>query len=404
MPEKIFIVDDDLVNRKLLAAILKKEGYALLEARDGEEAVELAFREMPDLILLDIMMPKKDGYEVCAELKGDNRMANVPIIFLSAKTQAEDKIKGLDLGGADYVTKPFDRGEVLARVKTQLKIAGLTKEVIKANEALVKKQEALDEDLKAAAGIQRSLLPKEPPDAGIVDVAWRFMPCDRIGGDIFNMIRLDETHWGIYMLDVSGHGVPSALVAVSASQILRPQQGLVLKKSIKPPPFYEVVSPAEVLNLLDQEYPIERFNKFFTISYIVLDTEDKSIRYSNAAHPPPILLHGDGEMELLDKGGTIIGMGGLLPFEEGKKQARAGDKLFIYTDGIVEYQDKDGGFYGDERFHRELQRLRKMSISDLVDGIIDSIMDFGDDNPPRDDVTLLGIEFKGEPGGVECEE
>ncbi|MBT3368827.1 MAG: response regulator, partial [Nitrospina sp.] len=111
MPEKIFIVDDDLVNRKLLAAILKKEGYGLLEAKDGEEAVELAFREMPDLILLDIMMPKKDGYEVCAELKGDNRMANVPIIFLSAKTQAEDKIKGLDLGGADYVTKPFDRGE-----------------------------------------------------------------------------------------------------------------------------------------------------------------------------------------------------------------------------------------------------------------------------------------------------
>jgi sigma-B regulation protein RsbU (phosphoserine phosphatase) len=397
MSEKIFIVDDDLVNRKLLAAILKKEGYALLEAKDGEEAVELAFREMPDLILLDIMMPKKDGYEVCVELKGDDRMANVPIIFLSAKTQAEDKIKGLDLGGADYVTKPFDRGEVLARVKAQLKIAGLTKEVIKANEELFNKQEALDEDLKAAAGIQRSLLPQEPPDAGIVDVAWQFMPCEKIGGDIFNMIRLDETHWGIYMLDVSGHGVPSALVAVSASQILRPQQGLVLKKSIKPPPFYEVVSPAEVLNLLDREYPIERFNKFFTISYIVLDTENKRIRYSNAAHPPPILLHGDGEMELLDKGGTIIGMGGLLPFEEGEKQVRSGDKLFIYTDGIVEYQDKDGGFYGDERFHRELQRLKGRPISDLVNGIIDSIMDFGDNNPPQDDVTLLGIEFKGEP-------
>lgn len=141
------------------------------------------------------------------------------------------------------------------------------------------------------------------------------MPCERIGGDIFNMVRLDETHWGIYMLDVSGHGVPSELVAVSASKILCPQQGLVLKKTIKPSPFYEIVSPAEVLNLLDQEYPIERFSKFFTISYIVLNAEDNSIRYSNAAHPPPILLHEDGEMELLDKGGTIIGMGGIRPFE-----------------------------------------------------------------------------------------
>jgi len=397
MSEKIFIVDDNLVNRKLLTAILKKEGYDLLEAEDGEEAIELAFREMPDLILLDIMMPKKDGYEVCVELKGDDRTANIPIIFLSAKTQTEDKIKGLDLGGADYVTKPFDRGEVLARVKAQLKIAGLTKEVIKANEELLKKQEALDEDLKAAAGIQRSLLPKEPPDEDIVDVAWQFMPCEKIGGDIFNMVRLDEKHWGIYMLDVSGHGVPSALVAVSVSQILGPQQGLLLKKTIKPPPFYEILSPAEVLNLLDQEYPIERFNKFFTISYIVFNTEDKSIIYSNAAHPPPILLHGNGEMELLDKGGTIIGMGGLLPFEEGKKQVRAGDKLLIYTDGIVEYQNKDGEFYGDEHFHRELQRLQERAISDIVDGIIDSIMDFGDNNPPQDDITLLGIEFKGEP-------
>jgi len=102
--------------------------------------------------------------------------------------------------------------------------------VIEANEELLKKQEALDEDLKAAAGIQRSLLPQEPPDADIVEVAWRFIPCKRIGGDIFNMVRLDETHWGIYMLDVSGHGVPSALVAVSVSQILGPQQGCCSKR------------------------------------------------------------------------------------------------------------------------------------------------------------------------------
>lgn len=256
MSEKIFIVDDNIVNRRLLAAILAKEGYEFFEAVDGEEVVELAYREISDLVLLDIMMPKKDGYEVCAELKGDDRTANIPVIFLSAKTQAEDKIKGLELGGADYVTKPFDRGEVLARVKAHLKIAGVT------NEELLKKQGALDEDLKAAAGIQRTLLPQEPPDAGIVDVAWQFIPCERIGGDIFNMVQLDETHWGIYMLDVSGHGVPSALVTVSASQILQPQKGLLLKKVTNVPPFYEIVSPAEVLNLLDQEYPIERFNKF----------------------------------------------------------------------------------------------------------------------------------------------
>jgi sigma-B regulation protein RsbU (phosphoserine phosphatase) len=341
-------------------------------------------------------MPKKDGYEVCEELKRDERSAHIPIIFLSAKTQVEDKIKGLDLGGADYVTKPFDRGEVIARVKAQLNIARLTKEVMAANEELIRKQELLDEDLKAAAGIQQSLLPQSPPDSDNMAIAWQFMPCERIGGDIFNVVQLDETHLGVYMLDVSGHGVPSALVTVSVSQILRPHKGLFLKKAIKGPPYYEILGPADVLNLLDQEYPIERFNKYFTITYLILNIKDRLIKYSNAAHPPPILLRSDGTLELLDKGGTIIGMGGVLPFEEGQKKAEPGDKLVIYTDGIVEYQDRQGGFYGDERFHEELRRLRDRPISEVVDGVVDSIMDYGDHHPPRDDVTLLGIEFKGE--------
>jgi DNA-binding response OmpR family regulator len=107
--EKILIVDDNIVNRKLLFGILQKEGYELLEAPDGEEAIKAAVRSLPDLILLDIMMPKKDGYEVCRELKSDNRFKAIPIVFLSAKAEVEDKIRGLELGAADYVTKPFDR-------------------------------------------------------------------------------------------------------------------------------------------------------------------------------------------------------------------------------------------------------------------------------------------------------
>ena len=113
------------------------------------------------------------------------------------------------------MTKPFDKGEVLARVRSQLRIRSLTREVIE-------KQKHLDNDLKVAAGIQQSLLPsKEVPENSYVKWAWRFKPCEEIGGDIFNIFRLDETHYAVYMLDVSGHGVPSALVTVSASQILQ---------------------------------------------------------------------------------------------------------------------------------------------------------------------------------------
>lgn len=395
MPEKILIVDDNPVNRKLLVAILGKEGYELYEAADGEEAVEVAVRELPDLILLDIMMPKKNGYEVCRELKRDSLFAPIPIIFLSAMAETKDKIKGLEVGGADYVTKPFNKGEVLARCKAQLKIRDLTKSLESANQDLLEKQRLIDDDLKAAAGIQRSLLPQRYPDISTIDVAWKFMPCEKIGGDIFNILRLDESHWAIYMLDVSGHGVPSALVTVSASQLLVPHRGLLLKKAIVPPPFFEIVPPAEVLSKLDLEYPIDRFDKFFTISYLILDTENWTIKYSNAAHPPPVLLHRDGSIEFLEEGGTIIGMGGILPFEEGEKKLSRGDKLFIYTDGIIEYQDKDKAFYGEDRFYKELQRLKDEPISNMVDGVIESIMEFGKMNAPQDDISLLALEITG---------
>ncbi len=393
MKEVVLIVDDNMVNRKLLVGILKKEGYSLLEAEDGEQAIETASRELPDLILLDIMMPKKDGYDVCIQLKGDKKTDNIPIIFLSAKSQTEDKIKGLDLGGADYVTKPFDRGEVLARVKAQLKIVGLTRELISANEELLHKQEKLDEDLKAAAGIQQSLLPKNIPEMEALEMAWRFMPCDRIGGDIFNAVRLDEDHWGFYMLDVSGHGVPSALVAVSASQMLHARNDRLLKKSIETPPYYEIVRPSRVLETLDEEFPIGRFDKYFTMSYIIINTDLNRITYSNAAHPPPVLVRRDGSVELLEKGGTIIGMGGMLPFEEGTIEIQPGDRLFLYTDGTVEYQNKDGELYGDDRFFSEISRLKDRSLTEHIDGIIDAIMGFGDRFPPQDDLTLLGVEL-----------
>lgn len=396
LPDKILIVDDEIANRKLLAGIFKKEGCELIEAGDGVEAIKLAFQELPDLILLDIMMPEKDGYEVCYELKRDSRSADIPIIFLSAKAEKEDKIKGLELGGVDYVTKPFDRREVLARAKAQLKIRNLTKELILANKNLIIKQERIDEDLKAGGEIQRSLISINPPETKDIDVVWRFMPCQKIGGDIFNILRLDKDHWAIYMLDVSGHGITSAMIAVSVSQMLQPRVGLLPKKTIENPPYYKIVNPAGVLDAMDKEYPIERFSKFFTISYCILNVKDGTLRYSNAGHPPPVLLHRDGTLELLKEGGTIIGMGGLLPFEEGERKLQFGDKLFLYTDGIVEYQNADGSFYGEDRFFAELQRLKDNLISNIVDGVIESMMYFGNNTEPQDDISLLAVEFRGQ--------
>ncbi|MBW1955137.1 MAG: SpoIIE family protein phosphatase [Deltaproteobacteria bacterium] len=394
--ETILLVDDNPVNRTLLKKILEKEGYRVAEAEDGEAAMEAVFRKSPDLVLLDIMMPKMDGYAVCAALIQDARTVNIPVIFLSAKTRPEDKIKGLNLGGADYVTKPFDKGEILARVRVHLKIRRLTLDLMGANRELQEKQARLDDDLRAAAEIQKSLLPPAFVQVPGMETAWRFIPSYRIGGDLFNLFPLDETHWGIYILDISGHGVPAAMVAVSAYQMLNSRPGYLLKKAIRPPPFYEIVSPSEVLAAVNREFPMERFDKFFTLSYLILNINDGRIRYSNAAHPPPVLLRKDGTVTLLKEGGTVIGLGEGVLFEEGEARLFPGDRLFAYTDGITEYRTWDERFFGEARFYECLQSTMHKSLKDQVDGVIDAMMAFGGHEPPPDDVSLLGIAFGGQ--------
>jgi len=395
MAEKILIVDDSADLRRLLSLTLIKTGYEVIEAIDGNDALAKAHTFKPDLILLDIVMPLLDGYGVCKMLKDDEHTTHIPIIFLSGKTDAADKIKGLEIGGADYITKPFDKGEIIARVQNQLKIQLLTLELIEKNKELTEKQRWLDEDLKAAGGVQQSLLPHKYPDIKHLNIAWKFIPSYLIGGDIFNFIQFDEDNVGFYMIDVSGHGVPSALVTVSISQALQPMSGNVTKRKINSSPGYRISSPREVLETLDAEYPLNRFESYFTMIYAIINVQDGNILYSNAAHPPPVLLHKDGSHELLDAGGTIIGMDGILPFEEEQKTLYNGDRIIFYTDGVTEFQNDNGEFYGEERFLSILKENQDKKVVALIDAVMASIKDFGGNTKFQDDISLVGIEYSG---------
>lgn len=265
-----------------------------------------------------------------------------------------------------------------------------------ANARLIEKQKKLDEDLKAAAGIQQCLLPQKQegqPRVENLDIDWKFTPSETIGGDIFNVIHLDEDHLGFYMIDVSGHGVPPALVTFSISQTLQPHMGYTVRKKPGFSPDYEVVPPGEVLKALDAEYPWERFEKFLTIIYLIVDIRHGRLIYSNAAHPPPILLHADGALELLEKGGTIIGLDGIIPFEEEEKTVSAGDKILLYTDGVFEFTDDKGEFFGEVRFHDLVKSLHGLPIGKILDEIVLAIERFAHGEKLPDDVSLLGIEF-----------
>ncbi len=396
-PSRILVVDDTPTNRKLLRAMLAKQGYEILEAGDGCEALRLAREAAPDLVLLDVMMPVKDGYEVCAELKDDPATAPIPVIFLSAKTEPQDKIKGLELGAVDYVTKPFSRGEILARVRMQLEMRRLALSLQSMNQELLRKQGRIQEDLKAAANIQRSLIPSDDLKTRFkeFELAWQFLPCESVGGDVFNLFRLDKEHVGLFVLDVSGHGVPSAMVTVSVAQMLSPQGGELLKQKIADPPFYRIPEPSEVLHALDEHFPMERFGKYFTISYLVLDMKTGRLRFCRAAHPAPLVLRSSGDVDELLDGGTIIGFESDVVRAQGETRLAPGDRLILSTDGIAEYPNLAGERFGDLRFRDVLARTRGLALQAACDAIVGEVFAHAAGLPSPDDMTLFALEYRG---------
>lgn len=379
MKEKILVINDDDGIRAITTLLLKEQGYEAFEADRGRKGIEESLRVNPDLILLDIMMPEMDGFETCSQLKLNASTKNIPVIFLSSLTSPKDKIKGLEIGGVDFVNNVIDKGELLARVQNQLKIKALTQAVRVSNEQLLLRQEALDKDLSAAAIIQRSFLPSPKLQLPNLEVASLWIPRDKLGGDIFNIIPYDDSKIVLYMLDVSGHDVPSALVTISVSQFLHQQR---------------LLSPQQIMNELDKEYPQERFDRYFTMFYIVLDVANGSMIYSRAGHVPGIKLTPNEKFKLLSDGGPLVGLNLGLPFEEGKEILKNGDKIILYTDGVTDVRNRKGEFFGTEKFYDLLEANKLKPIGEIIEKVQGALKEFGEEVPPQDDISIMGFEYK----------
>ncbi|MFQ5599826.1 MAG: PP2C family protein-serine/threonine phosphatase [Candidatus Krumholzibacteriia bacterium] len=256
------------------------------------------------------------------------------------------------------------------------------------NRDLMEKQRALEEDLKAAAAIQESLLSTQDHQVDGVRIASRFRPCEAVGGDIFSVSQLGKGHLAVSMIDVSGHGVPATMLSVSLARTLSPEAGNIIKPGSPPTP------PSVVMRTLDEKYPIERFDKHFTICYLLFDCTTGRVRYTRAGHPMPVIQRADGSFQVLDAGGTVIGLGSDLPFEEREAQLSLGDRIFLYSDGLVELESPDGAPYGEERFLHELRACRGATLDDACNRILESLRVFADGRPAKDDITLLALEYE----------
>jgi sigma-B regulation protein RsbU (phosphoserine phosphatase) len=333
---KVLIVDDTPENIQVLMETLK-DHYTIVAAINGEKALKMAMVEpRPDLILLDIMMPGMDGYEVCRRLRADEQARNIPIIFVTAKTEVEDETLGFELGAMDYITKPFSVPVVKARVKAHLELKMLRDVEAIQRAKLETLLEMLNSELAEAADYVKFLLP-QPITEGPVIADWRFVPSTILGGDSLGYHWLDEESLAIYLIDVCGHGVGAALHSVSVLNVLR--SGNL--------PNVDFRRPEQVLGSLNAVFPMESHrDMYFTMWYGVYQPSSRLLTYASGGHPPALLLQdtvGDGsEIRELRTPNMILGGLDDINFEHDQVEIKPAARLYVFSDGVYEILNENG--------------------------------------------------------------
>ena len=367
---KILIVDDTPVMLMILKKFLQMEGYKVLPADNGPKAREIAEAENPDLILLDIMMPGESGLETCEILKSNSKTANIPVIFISAITDVDSKVEGFEKGAVDYITKPFEKLEVLARVRLHLKLKV-------AYETIIKTQAEKLQQVKEA---QESILvnPEDLPEANF-SVSYR--PIQEAGGDFYDVFCISDDIYGYFVSDVSGHDLRSSYLT-SALKALLAQNANVMYR------------PEETMKMMNQILTtIAADGKYLTGVYVHLNRIQSKLTIINAGHPAIIYLSHKGDITPIEAEGDVLGAFENVFFTPIIQDVEPKDRFYVYTDGFIE------GF-GDEKITRAegienlcqlILKTKEMTINESVKYVNDTM--FPEDKPQEDDLLFLGVEI-----------
>ncbi len=419
----ILMAAADLSELEMLPHSFAAYGFELILVPDGETALTTSQKLKPDLIFLDITLPDLNGFDTCLRLKELEATKHTPVIFVTPPSDKVNTVKGFSVGAVDYVTRPFQIEEVIARITTHLKIrnlqvlleeiiANLQEEVAerkRAEEALQESmllvQQANDRmknDLAAAARVQQALLPDRLPSLPSVSFAWTYRPCSELGGDSLNVFQLDADHVGLYVLDVSGHGVSASLLSVTLSRVLIPRRdpSCLFIKANRALEADTLVSPAEVAARLNRMFPMsEEGRQYFTLIYGILNIRNGKFRYACAGHPPPLYIAPNQQVIPCETGNVPIGLFEDSHYEEGMIQLQQGGRLFLYSDGVLEAKDASKEFFGEARLQRTLEATQLSPLQISVDSIANAALDWTGNHHAQDDLSILAFEWTSNKNG-----
>lgn len=369
-PPLILVVDDSKTDRLIIGNVLKKEGFSVIFAEDGLKAIEIALANQPDLILLDVVMPKLDGYKTVKLLKKRTSLADVPVIFLSASDRLEDKVKGLDLGGVDYITKPVQSAELLARIRVHLKI----KEYIERLQFLQREQ------LKNIEIVQRSILvkPEDVPKAGF---AVYYNSLTGAGGDFYDVVEIGDNIYGFFLSDVTGHDLKAAFITSALKVIIKQNFNVINTLT-------DLFS--SIQNIL---CPFMPEGMFLSAAAMKINRNTYNINYITAGHPPILIIDRNRNVKMLKTEADLLCAFSNASLSEHSGVFHKGDRILMYSDGLLEHENSKhlNIKQSIELISMEAVKLWDLPLDLFVNRLVESII--GDKSNQRDDITLLAVEL-----------
>ncbi|WP_141117921.1 PP2C family protein-serine/threonine phosphatase [Leisingera sp. JC1] len=354
---RVLVVDDSRLQRRILVASLKKWGFEVVEADSGEAAMAICQKETPDLILSDWMMPGMNGLEFCRAFRARTSEDYAYFILLTSKSEKNEVAEGLDAGADDFLTKPVSSDELRARISAGERILRMQRELSEKNRIvsetlgeLQRVYDAIDKDLIQARKIQESLVPELSKEFGSSTVSLLLKPCGHIGGDLVGMFSPGVNRIGFYSIDVSGHGITSAMMTARLGGYLSSNyfdQNVGMEKRFNR--FYALRQPEEVASLLNARLIADTgIEEYFTMAYCIADLRSGVVKMVQAGHPHPLLLRKSGEMEFIGKGGVPVGLVPDIGYSQEEFTMERGDRLLLFSDGFTEARLEDGSMLEPE--------------------------------------------------------
>ncbi len=378
-PSHVLVVDDNEANRDVLARRLQRQGLRATGAEDGRRALELVRQEPFDLILLDVMMPEMNGYQVLEQLKADPALCHIPVIMISAVDDIDSVVRCIELGAEDYLFKPFNPVLLKARVE-----ASLEKKLLRDKERAY--INTVKQELELGRRTQADFFPSDLPTVEGWWLGTLFQPAREVGGDFYDVFWLPDQRLALVIADVCDKGVRAALFMVLVRSLIRAFAEQTVQVGDDP------LLSVQLTNnyITSHHHNRSHLHMFATLFFGILEPDTGRLTYINAGHEAPLLLGSQGIAQVLGTTGPAVGFMSNSRYEQATVQIERGTTLLAYTDGVTEARNAAGELYTEERLHQLINHLQHSDL-DLLEQVREAVYAHIGTQLPTDDITLLAV-------------